>query len=553
VRVRGIIRSFAVDAALIGVVVLGAALLVRNWIAPGSQLLTISHPKLDALEPISRRHILAVRQASERILGMNGASAHQRAGAFAEMGSIYLAYGFYPTASDCFQNAGILEPDEFRWPYLQARTMQNAGKSAEAAAAVARSLKRMDTTVAVNPLARLAALSLLGESAIRLNKPLDARKAFEAALQVNPNAPFALVKLGQLASRSGDSEQAIAHFQRALTLLPNRADVRYLLAAEYQRRGEAAKAALNTPASDANRKDEPLAYADPIYASVMSLNQSSAWQNSLGVQSSRVGRWRVAMAHFKRAVEANPDSPEVRANYGRALLILGDVPEAQTQLEEAFRLDPQSEQIRSNLCSAWAASPNTQGKALADALAWSRLQNHNLMALNNLADVYMRLGRYQDALRVFAESGRLAPAEIWPRLGQARTQGALGRYSDARQTLEEALQIFPSDPDLRLNAARFLVACPDMRVRDQQRGLELSRELVESHYSVVRAETLALALAANGRWDEAMKIQRQAVADCGEDGDPRLRERLRHVLQSIQAHKAWREQWPFREITERVN
>ena len=76
---------------------------------------------------------------------------------------------------------------------------------------------------------------------------------------------------------------------------------------------------------------------------------------------------------------------------------------------------------------------------------------------------------------------------------------------------------------------------------------------MESQYSVVRAETLALALASNGRWDEATKIQRQAVADCGEDGDPKLRERLRHVLESIQAHKVWREQWPFREITDRVN
>ena len=143
----------------------------------------------------------------------------------------------------------------------------------------------------------------------------------------------------------------------------------------------------------------------------------------------------------------------------------------------------------------------------------------------------------------------VSPSDLPPRA----MLGALGRYHEARQTLEEALRIFPSDPDIRLNMARFLVTCPDTGVRDGRRGLELIRKLVDSQYSVVRGETLALALAANGRWDEAVKIQRQAIAGCGEEGDPKLRERLPQVLRCIEARKVWREQWPFREMTGQTN
>ena len=547
------VRSHAVDLVLVGVLLFAGTLLVRNWIVgSGPRLKPVNHPSLDALEPVSRRHIQAVRHTSEQALGTRDASRRERATAFGKMGSVYLAYDFSPAAGDCFRNAGALEPDAFRWPYLQARSLLNSGKTAEAAAAMTQSLKLMDS-VTVDPAVRLAALSLLGESAVRLNRPTDARKRFEAALQVEPDAPFALVRLGQLASRAGDSDRAITYFQRALAVLPNRAEIRSLLAAEYRRHGDAVRADLIAPASDANRKDQPLSYADPIYASVMELNQSGAWQNRLGAESFRVGRWRWALVHFKRAVDANPGLAQARANYGRTLLILGNVQVAQKQLEEAYRGDPQSGEIHASLCSAWAALPATRQKALADALAWRRQQPGQLEPISSLADVYMRLGRYSDALGVFAEWEHRSPADTQPRIGRARMLAALGRNRDARQTLEEALRIFPSDPDLRLNLARFLVAGADTKVRDGKRGLELSQELLDSQYSVVRAETLSLALAANGRWDEAAKIQRRAINDCGEDGDPSLRERLPRVLRCIESRQVWREQWPFREIDKRVN
>ena len=62
-------------------------------------------------------------------------------------------------------------------------------------------------------------------------------------------------------------------------------------------------------------------------------------------------------------------------------------------------------------------------------------------------------------------------------------------------------------------------------------------------------ETVALALAENRRWDEAIQIQHEAIIACGEEGDPGLRARLPSVLRCMEAHKLWSEPWPFRNMS----
>ncbi len=72
--------------------------------------------------------------------------------------------------------------------------------------------------------------------------------------------------------------------------------------------------------------------------------------------------------------------------------------------------------------------------------------------------------------------------------------------------------------------------------------------LMAGEYTVVRAETLALALAETGKYDKAVEIQRKAIADCGVDGAQTVRKRLDKILESLEQKKPWRELWPFRDL-----
>jgi hypothetical protein len=96
--------------------------------------------------------------------------------------------------------------------------------------------------------------------------------------------------------------------------------------------------------------------------------------------------------------------------------------------------------------------------------------------------------------------------------------------------------------------ARLLVASPDPKVRDGARGLKMSQELYAAWANINRTDLLAVALAENGRFAEAIEKQRPVVAECDDVGGPQLRRRLERALHALEAKQPYREPWPFCEV-----
>src|SRR5688500_14991803 len=204
----------------------------------------------------------------------------------------------------------------------------------------------MRNDVTATPPDYVAAMNFLGEAAVRLNKPEEARKMFEAAVQANPNAGFALFRLGQLASRAGDSQRAISFLEKSLALMPGTGEIRRQLATEYRRRGSAANAAKFDVPGDPNRKDKSVSFSDPLYTSVLELNQSSATLNRQGSKKAEIGRWREALALYERGLKANPDGVMVCQNYGQALIEMNRAEEAQRVVEVCAAKHPEEQRLR---------------------------------------------------------------------------------------------------------------------------------------------------------------------------------------------------------------
>ena len=60
-------------------------------------------------------------------------------------------------------------------------------------------------------------------------------------------------------------------------------------------------------------------------------------------------------------------------------------------------------------------------------------------------------------------------------------------------------------------SARLLATCPDPALRDGARAVTIAEKLVERELSVDHVETLAMALAEAGRFDDAIVWQRRAI------------------------------------------
>ena len=86
-----------------------------------------------------------------------------------------------------------------------------------------------------------------------------------------------------------------------------------------------------------------------------------------------------------------------------------------------------------------------------------------------------------------------------------------GRYAEARRTLDETSARFPGDVATRHLLARLLAVSPDDAVRDGARAVELAQSVVDEQPALDHLETLAMAMAEAGRFDDAVTWQQRAL------------------------------------------
>ena len=74
-------------------------------------------------------------------------------------------------------------------------------------------------------------------------------------------------------------------------------------------------------------------------------NESARGLEGQALESWKHGEIAVALEKFEAAVEADPDDPEVRTQYGRLLTLMTDYDKATPQLERAAQLKPEDAQV----------------------------------------------------------------------------------------------------------------------------------------------------------------------------------------------------------------
>jgi len=187
------------------------------------------------------------------------------------------------------------------------------------------------------------------------HNPGDAGGLFEEAVQANPNETRGLLGLSALAAERWDNE-ANNPLQRALGINPNLIDAHLLTARirieedNYEEAEKSVETALkvNARSSDALSlkavvqylQDDPAAEQETI---PRILQQNAAYGRvfaDLGDFLVIKRQYSKAVEFYRRAVETDPDLPDVRSNLGINLLRLGEEAEARRALEEAYRLDP---------------------------------------------------------------------------------------------------------------------------------------------------------------------------------------------------------------------
>jgi tetratricopeptide (TPR) repeat protein len=350
-------------------------------------LVAVRWPDLTNLEKSVREQVTEL-QDSLAAASKNPATPETAlAEAYGKLGQIYHAYSLIEPAHDCYLNASLLAPKDFRWTYLVAKLDQQSGSFGDAIRrfSIARSLRPDYVAVPVN----------LGNIFLELNRLDEAKASFNAALELDKNDAAAHYGLGQVALSSRSYAEAIRHFEATLAQAPSANRVHYSLAMAYRGLGDMEKVKTHL----AQQGSVGVRVADPLVDALQNLIEGERLPLARGKVAFEAKRYAEAAEEFRKAVAAKPDSVVARINLGVTLSQLGDVQGATEQFEEALRIEPGKVNAHYNL-AILLAGQNQHEKAIAHLQSALAIDPNDMSVGSLLGSELVKAGRCREAVEL---------------------------------------------------------------------------------------------------------------------------------------------------------
>jgi tetratricopeptide (TPR) repeat protein len=357
-----------------------------------------------------------------------------------------------------------------------------------------------------------------------------AKSELEEARRLQPDNPSVVAALARVLAASGAEQEALPLFRRSVELDPDWAVGHLQLAAALARATRHAEArdaydrALELdPASTAARLgraevlleiSRPAAATEDLEAVLRSEPDNARASLRLGEARQRLGEADAALAAFEVALKGRLEPLERTAallGAGNLLVESGDLDAAVERYREALKLTPGLDPAESNLAAVLMMLGRDE-EAISHYGALLARQPANVRIRTYRAQLLLRHGRIEDALADFDDILAREPRTPAAHLGAAAALQMAGRWGEARRRLEDSVARLPQEPLLAEALARLLASCPEPALRDGDRALRLASDLMTADRSPDRAETLAMALAATGRFEEAAALQRELLS-----------------------------------------
>jgi len=392
-----------------------------------------------------------------------------------------------------------------------------------------------------------------GTAAMRQGNPQTALIAFLEALAALPDDPLTIFNVGMALIELGEKEQAEARLRESIAINDNYRDPQYNLALILAERGDLESAerhfrrAAEIDSEDVEarvrhadvltrlkRPGEAIALLEEVLAADPALPLA---QLALGAAHQATGAVEPARAALGKVLDAAPGAAGERAEAHYRLAVLSEVtsPPGSTAGEAA----KEDRSLRDDS---------------SDAVA------HLRQAIDldpDLAEAHAVLGRLLARREQYAEAaGHFGRALIrdptnaaWHRdramaliLGK-RYAAARGGLASARRSLTGGGSPSAETVDhLDTLLARLLAASPDPNVRSGPEALAIARRLMTERPSIQHAETVAMALAEVGDFEQAAALQQQVLDEVERRGGAPTagqRQRLLAYLNDEPAREPW--------------
>ncbi|MGD8573598.1 MAG: tetratricopeptide repeat protein [Gammaproteobacteria bacterium] len=480
-----------------------------------ANLKPVPYPDIDKLKPGIRAILEPAMDRFQKLSTSPGVSDKQLAQAYGQLGLHFQAFGERKAADVAYANAEGLMPENFRWPYYRAVMQETEGHDEMARKFYGRAIE-------LSPNYQPAHVRL-GRLELKSGHYDQAAAQFVTALRQQASDAPALEGQAELAMHDGNPGRAIKLLKKALDIQPKADALHAHLAEAYRKAGNSDDA--QAEAGKAGKREPVI--RDPLLALVDAYTRSSEDWAKTALGEMAQGRDDSALRFFQLAITVNPANADAYVGMARLLASQGHMKEAHQYIGAAFRLAPDNPQA--HLVAGYLL--NADGKPAA-ALKEFRTAHSNAPddpeIKGALANALMTSQQYADA------------APLYLSLGQKRDpQSTKGDYlfyaglaflgadncGKALDPLMQAVRLQPNDLATALTLARGVSSCPAASDAQRSQALAFTRNIYQRVQNVDSGASFAMALAANGKYDQAVKIQQRTLAA------------------SDAGHKAWEKQF----------
>ena len=458
------------------------------------------------------------------------------AAAYAQMGVIYARAGINDVAEVALSDAAALAPNDGRWVYLQG-VLAHTQKNAAARTYFEHAFQLDPNYVPI----RVAFATALMEQ----NADDRAAKLLDEYLAKNPDQPKVFAMKGEIALKQRRYAEASAALQQALKLDPSADKLYTELAQALQGQGDSAGAT----AARAKAGNTPPRLADPLAVSLLEPLSSPDAAPVAGSPIEQaaflmgVGQYPGARAQLDAALKQKPDDVAAMTLYARLEAAAGSAAAAQQRAAAALKLAPNDglAQLTQGVVMETAGDEaGAKGWYEKAVVSKPDLAEPHLL----LGNIAMRQGQYAKAADHYRSVIRLQPTrgEAYAQLAAALT--ADGHCADAGTELASDLREHPRLPLLVQAFARVAATCRSASADDRKAALERANALYRQLPTSPNAEALALAAAANGKWDDAVQIQGAGIFEVVKGGDQTEIALYKVFFAQLQAKQMPDKPWP---------
>lgn len=350
-------------------------------------------------------------------------------------------------------------------------------------------------SIRLDPLRRKAYLNR-GNCYAQTNQLEKAAEDFTVVIRLDPTSELALCLRASVLEMLGDIDKALADIDGSLRLNPNYVDARILRGRLYGKKGNYDKsiddlteairldptqeyAFYNRACARGYRHEIDEALMDAEVAMRLNSKNTLTWALR-GRLLARKGQYEKAIEDFTQAIRLDAKNADAFHNRAIARLRQNDFKGAIADIEEALRLSPQNE--------------------------WTRRLQVDYNLFND---------RPNEALNLAEQFVQACPNSALAHFTRGHVRQCQGEWQKAVSDFTRSIELDPKFIEAYCSRSIIGAACDDPNVRDLERAWNDAKKACElSRAKMSRAlEALAVACAARGEFEEAVKWQKKVVED----------------------------------------